>query len=167
LTVIAAALLASLALAQQGQQPPAHAEVKIAPIGNSGVRGTLMLEQSGQSVAVKGKLVGLTPGKHGLHVHEGRSCKSRGAHFSPINAPHGAPNTADDQHHAGDLGNVVAAQDGIAEYSGVAKNVTLTGANSIDGRVLVVHSGEDDLTSQPSGKSGEQIACGVIKTMPQ
>jgi Cu-Zn family superoxide dismutase len=160
-------LLPSYALAQQEQKPPAHAEVKVAPIGSNGVHGTLMLEQTGQSVAVKGTLNGLTPGKHGLHIHEGRSCKSRGGHFTPINAPHGAPDSADDKHHLGDLGNVVAGQDGTADYSGVAKNVTLTGANNIDGRVLVVHQGEDDLVSQPSGKSGEQIGCGVIKVMPQ
>jgi Cu-Zn family superoxide dismutase len=102
-----------------------------------------------------------------LHVHEGRSCKSRGGHFTPINAPHGAPDSADDKHHLGDLGNVVAGQDGIAAYSGVAKNVTLNGANNIDGRVLVVHQSEDDLVSQPSGNSGEQIGCGIIRVMPQ
>jgi Cu-Zn family superoxide dismutase len=160
-------LLPAYALAQQQQTPPVHAEVKVEPIGSNSVHGTLTLEQTGQSVAVKGTLNGLTPGKHGLHVHEGRSCKSRGGHFTPINAPHGAPDSADDKHHLGDLGNVVAGQDGIADYSGVAKNVTLNGANNIDGRVLVVHQSEDDLVSQPSGNSGEQIGCGIIRVMPQ
>lgn len=160
-------LFPGYALAQQTQQPPAHAEVKIEPIGSSSVHGTLTLEQTGQSVAVKGTLNGLTPGKHGLHIHEGRSCTSRGGHFTPVNAPHGAPDNADDKRHLGDLGNVVVGQDGTANYSGVAKNVTLTGANNIDGRVLVVHQGEDDLVSQPSGNSGEQIGCGIIKVMPR
>jgi Cu-Zn family superoxide dismutase len=159
--------LPAYAQAQQDGRPPAHAEVKITPIGSNRVNGTLTLEQTGQSVAVKGILNGLTPGKHGLHVHEGRSCSSRGGHFSPSNAPHGAPDSTEDKHHLGDLGNAVAGQDGTADYLGVAKNVTLTGANNIDGRVLVVHQGEDDLVSQPSGKSGEQIGCGVIKVMPQ
>ena len=160
-------LLPAYALPQQDSAPPPRAEVKIEPIGSNSVSGTMTLEQTGQSVAIKGTLRGLSPGKHGFHIHEGRSCSSRGAHFSPINAPHGAPGSGDDKHHLGDLGNVVAEQDGMANYSGAAKNVTLTGANSIDGRVLVVHQDEDDLTSQPSGKSGEQIACGVIKVMPQ
>jgi superoxide dismutase, Cu-Zn family len=155
------------ALAQQTQQPPAHAEVKIEPIDSNSVHGIMTLEQTGQSVTVKGTLNGLTPGKHGLHIHEGRSCKSRGGHFTPMNAPHGPPDSADDKHHLGDLGNVVADQGGTANYSGVAKNVTLTGANNIDGRVLVVHQGEDDLVSQPSGQSGEQIGCGVINVMPR
>ena len=167
-SVIASLMLfPAYVLAQQDAPPPAHAEVRIKPIGSNSVSGTLTLEQTGQSsVAVKGTLHGLTPGKHGLHIHEGRSCNSRGGHFSPVNAPHGAPDSGEDKHHLGDLGNVVAGQDGTANYSGVA-NVTLTGANNIDGRVLVVHQGEDDLVSQPSGKSGEQIGCGVINIMPQ
>lgn len=155
------------ALAQQDGRPAPHAEVRIQPLGQSGVSGTMMLEQSGQGVAVKGSVKGLSPGKHGLHIHEGRSCTNRGPHFSPVNAPHGAPDGGQDKRHMGDLGNIEAQQDGAANYTGVAKGVTLTGANSIDGRVLVVHQGEDDLTSQPSGQSGEQIACGVIKVMPQ
>jgi superoxide dismutase, Cu-Zn family len=167
-SVIASLMLfPAYVLAQQDAPPPSHAEVKIKPIGSNSVNGTLTLEQTGESVAVKGTLHGLTPGKHGLHIHEGRSCNSRGGHFSPVNAPHGAPDSGEDKHHLGDLGNVVAGEDGTANYSGVAKNVNLTGANNIDGRVLVVHQGEDDLVSQPSGKSGEQIGCGVIKMMPQ
>src|SRR5689334_18131365 len=121
LTVICAAMLSTFALAQPAQQPPAHAEVKIAPIGHNDVRGMFTLEQTGQSVTVKGKLTGLAPGKHGLHIHEGRSCKSRGGHFTPVNAAHGAPDSAEHQHHLGDLGNVGAGPDGIVECSGVAK----------------------------------------------
>ena len=33
----------------------------------------------------------------------------------------------------------------------------------IIGRTVVIHSMPDDFTSQPSGNSGEKIACGVIK----
>lgn len=164
-------LLPAYALPQQDaqtvQQSPPNAVVKIEPLSHSRVSGTMTLEQTGQSVAVKGTLNGLTPGKHGLHIHEGRSCKNRGGHFHPGNAPHGAPDSPDDKHHLGDLGNVVAGQDGSAQYSGVAKNVSLTGANSIAGRVLVVHQGEDDYVSQPGGSSGEQIGCGVIKILGQ
>ena len=49
--------------------------------------------------------------------------------------------------------SMASGEDGTADYLGVAKNATLPGANSIDGRVLVVHQGEDDLVSQPSGQS--------------
>jgi Cu-Zn family superoxide dismutase len=109
----------------------------------------------------------LLPGKHGFHIHEGRSCENRGPHYHPGNAPHGAPQNPNDKRHLGDLGNLVAGPDGTATYSGVANGVTLTGANSVAGRALVVHMGEDDLVSQPSGKSGEQIGCGVIQLVGQ
>ena len=159
-------LLPAYASAQQDVQTPT-AVIKIEPLAKNRVNGTMTLEQTGQSVTVKGTLNGLTPGKHGLHIHEGRSCKNRGGHFHPGNAPHGAPESADDKRHLGDLGNVVAGQDGSAQYTGVAKNVSLTGANSVAGRVLVVHQSEDDYVSQPGGNSGEQIGCGVIKVMGQ
>ena len=164
-------LLPAYALAQQdaqtAQQLAPSAVVKIEPLGSSRVYGTMTLEQVGQSVAVKGTVHGLTPGKHGFHIHEGRSCKNRRGHFHPGNAPHGSPDNPEDKRHLGDLGNLVAGQDGTAEYSGVAKNVSLTGPNAIGGRVLVVHQGEDDYVSQPGGNSGEQIGCGVIKVSGQ
>jgi superoxide dismutase, Cu-Zn family len=159
------------ALAQQDAQtnprPAPRAVVEIEPLGSNRVNGTMTLEQVGQSVAVVGTVNGLTPGKHGFHIHEGRSCDNRGSHFHPGNAPHGAPENPDDKRHLGDLGNVVAGQDGTAQYSGVAKNVSLTGPNAIAGRVLVVHQGEDDYVSQPGGNAGEQIGCGVIKVSGQ
>src|SRR5215813_11110187 len=96
-------LFPAYALPQQDVPTPAHAEVKIKPIGSNRVNGTITLEQIDASVAVKGTLHGLTPGKHGFHIHQGRSCASRGGHFSPINAPHGAPDSDQDKHHLGDL----------------------------------------------------------------
>ena len=89
-------LLPAYALPQQEVTAPAHAEVKIEPIGSHTVSGTMNLKQSGQGVAVNGTLSGLTPGKHGFHIHEGRSCSTRGGHFSPVNAPHGAPDSSED-----------------------------------------------------------------------
>lgn len=164
--VVGLIALPAFAFAQQDTASPATGSVNIDPIGSSSVSGTMTLEQSGDSVSIKGTLNGLKPGKHGIHIHEGRSCKARGGHFTPMNAPHGGPEGDAQAHHLGDLGNVVAQDDGSAQYSGVAKGVSLTGANSIAGRVLVVHAGEDDLKSQPAGASGEQIACGVIKAAP-
>jgi superoxide dismutase, Cu-Zn family len=164
-------LLPAYAFAQQDAQTTAAlsptAVVKLEPLGSGRVSGTMTLEQVGQSVAIKGTVNGLTPGKHGIHIHEGRSCKTRGGHLQAGNTPHGAPEAADDKHHLGDLGNVIASDDGTAQYSGTLKNASLTGSNPIAGRVLVIHQGADDLASQPSGGSGEQIACGVIKASPQ
>jgi superoxide dismutase, Cu-Zn family len=165
--LVSAMLLSTYAGGQQEGQPSQQsapsATVKIDPLRSNRVNGTMSLVQAGQAVAVTGTLSGLTPGKHGLHIHEGRSCGNRGGHYHPGNAPHGAPDNPDGKRHLGDLGNVVAGQDGTAQYSGVVKNISLTGPNAIAGRVLVVHQGEDDYVSQPAGNSGEQIGCGVIK----
>ena len=60
---------------------------------------------------------GLTPGKHGFHIHEWGDCGSKdgsaaGGHFNPAGVPHAAPDAA--QRHAGDLGNIEANQGGVA-----------------------------------------------------
>ena len=62
----------------------------------------------------------------------------------------------------GDLGNPEVGQDGKVHYQIVDSLVTLNGEHSIIGRSLVVHAGEDDLKTQPSGNSGTRIAYGVI-----
>ena len=33
----------------------------------------------------------------------------------------------------------------------------------IVGKTVIIHSNADDFTTQPSGNSGEKIACGIIK----
>lgn len=112
--------------------------------------------------------MGLEPGTHGLHIHEHGDCSapdgsSAGAHFAPDGDPHGAPRDAADAHHAGDLGNVTATEGGMAEKRMTDDELSLTGTYGVLGRAVVVHQGEDDLVSQPSGNSGDPVACGVIQ----
>lgn len=143
--------------------------------GNSQVEGvvTLVQEDDGPTT-VKVRVTGLTPGLHGFHLHEygdtTNGCISTGAHFNPNNMTHGAPE--DEVRHAGDLGNIVANSDGVAEATTVDKQIPLSGPNSIVGRAFVVHELEDDLgkggheLSLTTGNAGGRLACGVVGLTP-
>ena len=135
------------------------------PTQGSSVKGTITFTKTGDGVQVEGEVTGLTPGKHGFHVHEfgdvtSPDGTSAGGHFNPTGHKHGAPDS--DERHAGDFGNIEAGQDGTAKVSFVDKKITLDGATSILGRGLVVHAKADDLKSQPSGEAGDRVAVGVI-----
>jgi len=64
--------------------------------------------------------------------------------------------------HMGDMGNLEADESGKAHLEYTDAVIRLNGPNSILGRSVIVHKGEDDLKSQPSGNAGGRVACGVI-----
>lgn len=135
------------------------------PTEGNDVRGTVTFTRNGSSIKVEAELEGLTPGKHGFHIHEKGDCSaadatSAGGHFNPDDSDHGGPN--DQERHVGDLGNIEAGEDGRATLQMEDSVITFSGANSIIGRAVVVHADEDDLTSQPTGNAGGRLACGVI-----
>lgn len=66
-----------------------------------------------------------------------------GPHFNPEGKDHGAPN--DENRHVGDLGNLVAGDDGTATFTIIDKQISLVGPNSVLGRAIVVHADADDL----------------------
>ncbi|XP_058078310.1 superoxide dismutase [Cu-Zn], chloroplastic [Magnolia sinica] len=143
--------------------------------GNAQVEGvvTLLQEDDGPTT-VKVRVVGLTPGLHGFHLHEygdtTNGCISTGPHFNPNKLTHGAPE--DEIRHAGDLGNIVANSDGVAEATIVDSQIPLSGPNAVVGRALVVHELEDDLgkggheLSLTTGNAGGRLACGVVGLAP-
>ncbi|KAL3579652.1 hypothetical protein D5086_017487 [Populus alba] len=113
----------SLSLAAK-KQPPlfvvASASKKAVAVlkGTSNVEGVVILTQEADGpTTVNARITGLTPGPHGFHLHQygdtTNGCVSTGAHFNPNNLTHGAPE--DEIRHAGDLGNIVANADGVAE----------------------------------------------------
>lgn len=143
-----------------------RAIAQLAPTEGNSVVGSATFTSMNGSVRVEATISGLTPGMHGFHVHENGDCSapdasSAGGHFAPQGSQHAGPDA--EQRHVGDLGNLEAGQDSTAQYSRVDSVISLSGPNSIVGKAVVVHSGEDDLTTQPSGDSGSRVACGVIE----
>ncbi|VDN37638.1 unnamed protein product [Cylicostephanus goldi] len=83
-----------------------------------------------------------------------------------MNATHGAQN--DPIRHVGDLENVIAQNSGIVDIYIHDPVISLTGNDTIVGRSLVIHEGQDDLgrgshpDSQETGNSGGRFGCGII-----
>jgi superoxide dismutase, Cu-Zn family len=124
--------------------------------GTGGVRFTLDLH-------------GLPPGEHAFHVHQNSKCDppkftTAGPHFNPDHKQHGRDNP--NGPHAGDMDNFVVGQDGMAQVELIDPNVDLgTDSHSVfsnGGTALVIHAKPDDMKTDPSGNSGDRIACGVV-----
>ncbi|CAH2072465.1 unnamed protein product [Thlaspi arvense] len=140
---------------------------------------------------ITGKISGLSPGFHGFHIHSfgdtTNGCISTGPHFNPLNRVHGPPD--EEERHAGDLGNILAGSDGVAEISikdkqvlqvlsfsvisivpiisgcSLVSQIPLSGQHSILGRAVVVHADADDLgkgghkLSKSTGNAGARAGC--------
>ena len=160
---IAAIFLTGFATASA--QEPTKAIAVLHPTKGSKVEGTVTFTKSGDEVKVVADVTGLTPGKHGFHIHEFGDCsspdgKSAGGHFNPGKSPHAGHDAM--PRHVGDLGNIEADSDGKAHLELTDKMMTMSGENSIIGRGLIVHEKADDLKTQPTGDAGGRVACGVI-----
>lgn len=159
----------SIAAAQHDMQKmenvPAKAIALLSPAKDKTVKGVVTFTQTDKGVKVYAHLEGLTPGKHGFHIHEFGDCTaadltSAGGHFNPTQMSHGSP--TDEMRHSGDLGNIVADEKGMAMLEWVDPVMQLSGPNSIIGHAVIVHAKEDDLKTQPTGNAGGREACGVI-----
>jgi Cu-Zn family superoxide dismutase len=143
------------------------ASARIEARSGSEVAGTadfIPLEDGRVRVVVN--LTGLTPGPHGLHLHETGDCSaedasSAGSHWNPTGEAHGGPDAP--EHHAGDFGNVIAGDDGQANVVLETDAFSVGGENDVVGRAIIVHAQADDLTTQPTGNSGGRVGCGVIE----
>ena len=129
--------------------------------GPNGVLITANLQQGQQAVE---------PGEHGIHIHEKGDCsssdfESAGKHFNPGNTKHGLENP--EGPHAGDLPNITVDEDGSATYQATTDRVTLSSGDTSlfdsDGSALVIHAKADDQMTDPSGNSGDRVACGEIE----
>jgi len=112
------------------------------------------------------ELEGVPAGVHGIHMHETGDCSaddftSAGGHIAG-EADHGV--MAENGPHPGDLPNAHVPESGawMAEFFKADFSVEEWLMDE-DGAAFIVHSGEDDYESQPSGDAGDRIACGVFE----
>lgn len=142
----------------------------IHPTQGNTAHGAIHFSKEQDGVRVTAQIKGLSPGAHGFHIHEFGDCSgdkalAAGAHFNPTKQPHAGPDTH--HRHSGDLGNLIADQEGVAQYDFFDNQLALNGPYSIIGRSVIVHEKQDDLHTQPTGDSGARIGCGVIGVSPK
>lgn len=138
------------------------------PLTNSdGVQiGTVRAWNSPQGATVEVIAAGLTPGPHGVHVHTTGRCDrpfftTAGPHWNPTNRQHGHANPAGP--HLGDGGNLIVGPDGRGRAMLVLRGASLASIKDWDGAALLVHARADDERTDPSGNSGDRIACALIR----
>ena len=120
-------------------------------------------EDATGTVHVNVHVRGLTVGLHGIHIHNTGSCTPT---FAAAGSHHNPPPATAHGSHAGDLPNLVVNGAGIGHLDVTTDHATLSaGPLTIfdgNGSALVIHAREDDLHTDPTGNSGDRIACGVI-----
>lgn len=164
--LIAATLFMGADLLQAGPSKSTKYICELKATQGNTVKGFVKFIQRAHSVTVRAHVEGLTPGKHGFHIHECGDCSapdgsSAKGHFNPEKHQHGGPSAA--ERHAGDLGNLNANDKGVAEYERTDKTIHMMGSDSILGKAVIVHEKVDDYKTQPTGNSGARFACGVIQ----
>lgn len=165
--------------AQPAQPGAATAANPAAPAGSQAIAelaradgtpaGTARIVQSAEGLDVEIGVLGMRAGTYAVHIHTTGRCDApdfatAGAHWNPSAKQHGRDNPMGA--HAGDLPNVTVGADGTGTITARVPG-TVSGQNALidaDGAAVVVHAGQDDFRTDPSGNSGVRVSCGVLRT---
>jgi superoxide dismutase, Cu-Zn family len=178
-------LLSGCALIGLGQPapapvaPPTPQTVWVVGLNGSAIGQATFLEGAdGLLIRLEFSEGALTPGWHGLHLHEVGDCTDAGQNFAAAGAhagetrQHGLLNPLPSE--AGDLPNLFAPVAGPFGAEFFTQRLTLAtpaarGRVSLldaDGSALVVHASADDHVIQPAGASGARVACASLPKRP-
>ncbi len=152
-------------------------------VGERHTMGVVSIVETPEGLVFIPRLNGLTPGRHGFHIHEVASCAmygtsgkagpavAAGGHFDPEHTgKHLGPYQGG---HLGDLPYLLAGNNGRAWHEVLAPR--LKSLNEIKGRSLVIYRNGDNYsgasksdtpksdTPKLMGGGGARIACGVIE----
>lgn len=129
------------------------------------IYGIVSFKETRNGVLISAQIKGLPISQNqctgrffGFHIHTGNSCSGNsqdefanaGTHYNPTNCLH--------PFHSGDLPPLIE-NNGYAYMQVLINKFTIS---QIIGKTIIIHDLPDDFTSQPSGNSGNKIACGVI-----
>lgn len=137
--------------------------------GDGALLGSVTISEDAAGLVMNINGVGMPAGVHGIHLHEKGLCdgpkfESAGGHWNPAAKKHGRDNP--EGAHAGDLANLTVAADGTATVSVPVAGAKMASGEMMladaDGTALVIHARADDYRTDPSGNSGDRIACAVL-----
>ena len=147
----------------------ARAVAEIMSKSGSSVVGIAVFTANDNAIALVIEIENVSPGLHAVHIHKTGDCcsddaKSAGGHWNPTDEPHGKWGVP--PFHSGDIGNINVGSDGVGRLLELATkdrwSIGGSPETNILGKAIIVHAGEDDFKSQPSGDAGKRIGCGVI-----
>ncbi len=155
----------------ESSKPPVKriAEANLSGKSDSEMSGKVIFVETDGTVKMEARMDKVTQGMHAIHIHTEGDCssadgKSAGGHWNPTGEDHGKWGIP--PFHGGDIGNFEADKNGLGSIT-LETDLWCVGCNdetkNILGKSIIVHAGEDDCKSQPSGAAGARIACGVIE----
>ena len=130
------------------------------------IRGAVNFYQTRFGILISAEISGLPTSRNkcispifAFHIHEGEECSGNAADPFANAKTHYNPNNCKHPYHAGDMPPLFG-NSGYAFSAFLTDRFTL---KEIIGKTVIIHSGIDDFSTQPSGNAGEKIACGQIK----